>query len=73
MLGCQGVFFKCPAILDSNIVLPRADMQKQIRDFLYQQVNTEDKGLTACLIIHTLNKDPEKVYSLEFVWKIVFK
>ena len=65
MLGCQGVFYKCPAILDSNIVLPRVEMQKQIRDFLYEQVNTEDKGLTACLIIHTLNKDAEKVYRLE--------
>ena len=62
MLGCQGVFFKCPAILDANIILPQKEMQKQIRDFLYEQVNSEDKGLTACLIIHTLNKDSEKVY-----------
>ena len=61
MLGCQGVFFRCPAILEADIVLPRAEMQKQIRDFLYEQVNTEDRGLTACLIIHTLNKDSEKV------------
>ena len=61
MLGCEGVFYKCPAILDADTVLSRSDMQKRIRDFLYEQLNTEDRGLTACLIIHTLNKDSDKV------------
>ena len=62
MLGCEGVYYKCPAILEPDTVLPRIDMQKRIRDFLYEQLNTEDRGLTACLIIHTLNKDSDKVY-----------
>ena len=35
-------------------------MRKAIKDFLYSQVEYE-AGLTACLIIQTLNTDPEKV------------
>ena len=35
-------------------------MRQRIREFLLEQLNDE-KGLTAALIIHTLNKDQEKV------------
>ena len=61
MLGCEGVYYKCPEILGPNMALPRSEMQKRIKDYLYEQLNTDDRGLTACLIIHTLNKDTEKV------------
>ena len=61
MLGCEGVFYRCPLILGPDSVLPRKEMQQKIRDFLYEQLNTDDRGLTACLIIHTLTKDSEKV------------
>ena len=61
MLGCEGVYYKCPAILGPNMALPRSEMQKRIKEYLYEQLNTDDRGLTACLIIHTLNKDTEKV------------
>jgi len=60
MLGCDGVFYKCP-LIDDGRVLPKNEMKQKIRDFLYSQLETEDKGLSACLIIHTLNKDPDKV------------
>jgi len=60
MLGCDGVFYKCP-LIDDGRVLPKHEMQHKIRDFLYSQLETEDRGLSACLIIHTLNKDAEKV------------
>ena len=61
MLGCAGVYYKCPLVLGPDKVLPKKEMQQCIRDFLYQQLNTDDRGLTACLIIHTLTKDSEKV------------
>jgi len=60
MLGCDGVFYKCP-LIDDGRVLPKNEMKQKIRDFLYAQLETEDKGLSACLIIHTLNKDADKV------------
>ncbi len=41
-------------------VLPKEEMRQRIKDFLYEQLN-EEKGLTAALIIQTLNKDQEKV------------
>ena len=65
MLGCDGVFYECPMILGSNVALPKKEMQQKIRDFLYEQLNTDDRGLTACLIIHTLTKDSEKVIFLQ--------
>ena len=71
MLGCEGVFYKCPLILGPDKVQPRKKIQQSIRDFLYQQLNTDDRGLTACLIIHTLTKDPAKVIingTLIFGW-----
>jgi hypothetical protein len=40
-------------------------MRQRIKDFLYEQLN-EEKGLTAALIIQTLNKDQEKV-SLDWI------
>lgn len=61
MLGCEGVYYKCPEILGPNMALPRSEMQKRIKEYLYEQLNTDDRGLTACLIIHTLNKDTERV------------
>ena len=60
MLSCDGVFYKC-TLIDDSCVLPKNEMLQKIRDFLYAQLETEDRGLSACLIIHTLNKDPEKV------------
>ena len=39
-------------------------MRQAIKDFLYSQIEAEP-GLTACLIIHTLNTDTEKVQTGE--------
>ena len=60
LLCCEGVFYKC-ALIDDGKVLPKNEMKRKIRDFLYDQLDNEDRALTACLIIHTLNKDTEKV------------
>jgi len=54
----NSIFFKCPLIGDQ--VLPKDEMRKAIRTFLYSQLD-EEPGLTSCLIIHTINKDPEKI------------
>ena len=43
-------------------------MRQKIKEFLYEQLNDE-KGLTAALIIQTLNKDQEKV---RYCYKLVF-
>ena len=42
-------------------VLPKKEIDKLIKEFLYQQLNDEEAGLTACLVIHTVNKPLEKV------------
>lgn len=56
--ACSGVYFHCPLI--GPEVLPKAEMKQRIKEFLYAQLE-EEKGLTACLIIHTFAKDSEKV------------
>ena len=57
-LAVQGVFFRCPMI--SNEVLAKDEWHIKIREFLFENLESE-KGLTACLIIHTCNKNREKV------------
>lgn len=58
ILAVNGVFFTCPLV--GPDVLPKAEMEAKIKEFLYQQLEDE-RGLTACLIIQTCNKDREKV------------
>ncbi|XP_034236603.1 UBX domain-containing protein 6 [Thrips palmi] len=57
-LAVQGVFFRCPLI--SNEVLSKDEWTPKIREFLFENLEAE-KGLTACLIIHSCNKGREKV------------
>ncbi|GLH10173.1 UBX domain-containing protein 6 [Gryllus bimaculatus] len=54
----QGVFFKCPMI--GSDILTKDEWHKKIREFLYEQLE-EERGLTACLIIQSCNKNREKV------------
>ena len=54
----NSILFKCPLIGDQ--VLPKEEMRQAIRNFLYAQLD-EEPGLTSCLIIHTINKDQERV------------
>eukprot|EP00095_Tigriopus_kingsejongensis_P004109 maker-scaffold122_size333723-snap-gene-0.19 protein:Tk04109 transcript:maker-scaffold122_size333723-snap-gene-0.19-mRNA-1 annotation:"ubx domain-containing protein 6-like" len=56
-LVCSGVYFHCPLI--GPEVLPKEEMKRKIRDFLYEQLEHE-KGLTSCLIILTMAQDSEK-------------
>uniref|UniRef100_A0A146MC62 UBX domain-containing protein 6 n=1 Tax=Lygus hesperus TaxID=30085 RepID=A0A146MC62_LYGHE len=58
ILAVQGVYFKCPLI--SPEVLSKEEWKVQIKNFLYEQVELE-KGLTSCLMIHTLNKNRDEV------------
>uniref|UniRef100_A0A1E1W611 UBX domain-containing protein n=1 Tax=Pectinophora gossypiella TaxID=13191 RepID=A0A1E1W611_PECGO len=56
--AAAGVYFKCPII--SNDILPRDEWKKNIKSFLYEQLE-EERGLTACLIIQSCNSNREKV------------
>lgn len=56
--AASGVYFKCPII--SNDVLPRDEWKKNIKTFLYEQLE-EERGLTACLIIQSCNNNREKI------------
>ncbi|KAG6460569.1 hypothetical protein O3G_MSEX012062 [Manduca sexta] len=56
--AASGVFFKCPIISDE--VLPRDEWKKNIKTFLYEQLE-EERGLTACLIIQSCNSNREKI------------
>ncbi|KAG1685691.1 UBX domain-containing protein 6 [Nymphon striatum] len=58
VLAVSGVYFHCPLI--GNDVLPRSEIEEKIKEFLYNQLH-EERGLTACLIIHTCNKNIVKV------------
>lgn len=50
--SCNGVFFRCPLV--SEEVLPSKEWKVKIKEFLYQQLESE-LGLTACLIIYNCN------------------
>jgi len=56
--GGNTILYKCP--LTGDQVLPKEEMRQAIRKFLFSQLD-EEPGLTSCLIIHTINKDSEKV------------
>ncbi|XP_046972678.1 UBX domain-containing protein 6 [Vanessa cardui] len=56
--AASGVYFKCPLI--SNDILPRDEWKRNIKTFLYEQLE-EERGLTACLIIQSCNSNREKV------------
>lgn len=51
-MACEGVFFRCPLISDE--ILPRKEWKIKIKEFLYQQLESE-RALTACLIICNCN------------------
>lgn len=57
--ACSGVFFHCELI--GPDVLPKDEMKAKIKEFLFEQAQGEEKGLTACLIIHTLAKNQDAV------------
>lgn len=57
-LAVAGVFFRCPVI--GPDILTKEEWDKKIKEFLYEQLE-EERGLTACLIIYTCNKNREKV------------
>ncbi|XP_046436214.1 UBX domain-containing protein 6 [Neodiprion fabricii] len=59
LLAVRGVYFRCPIISDE--ILTRDEWKSKIRQFLYEQLNYEEPGLTACLIIHSCNAGKEKV------------
>uniref|UniRef100_A0A6B2EDH0 Putative ubiquitin regulatory protein n=1 Tax=Phlebotomus kandelakii TaxID=1109342 RepID=A0A6B2EDH0_9DIPT len=52
-LAVQGVYFRCPLVSDE--ILPKSEWRMKIKEFLYDQLNNEDSGLSACLIIQNCN------------------
>ena len=59
VLSVSGVFFTCPLV--GSEVLPKAEIEAKIREYLYLQL-TEEPGLAAPWIIQTCNRDKEKVH-----------
>lgn len=57
-LAVNGIFYRCPMISDA--ILTKEEWRLQVREFLYEQLE-EERGLTACLIIHTCNYNRNKV------------
>ncbi|XP_037076726.1 UBX domain-containing protein 6-like [Pollicipes pollicipes] len=57
-LAVNGVYYKCAII--GGEVLPKAEIQLKIKEFLYEQL-VEDGGISSCLIIHSCNPNKEKV------------
>ncbi|XP_013400654.1 UBX domain-containing protein 6-like [Lingula anatina] len=53
-----GVYYNCPMVTPE--VLPKQDMEKKIEEFLLAQL-AEEPQMTSALMIHTLNKNAEKV------------
>ncbi|XP_003699394.2 GDI interacting protein 3 [Megachile rotundata] len=61
LLAVSNVYFQCPYL--SNEVLSQEEWKKKIREFLYEQLQGEEPGLTACLIIQNCNTGKEKIDS----------
>ncbi|KAK9497789.1 hypothetical protein O3M35_003712 [Rhynocoris fuscipes] len=57
-LAVQGVYFKCPLI--GPDILPKDEWKLKIKNSLYDLLES-DKAYTSCLMIHTLNKNKEKI------------
>lgn len=53
------VFFRCPYLSDE--ILLRDEWKKKIREFLYEQLEGEEAGLTSCLIIQSCNTGKERI------------
>lgn len=49
---------------------PYDEIKKQIREFLYSQME-EDRAISSCIIIHTCNKNKEKVCCLGLVIVVI--
>lgn len=61
----DGVYFACPLV--SEEILPKADWKVKIKEFLYEQLES-DPGLTSCLIIkncNTLDKAEDCIETLK--------
>lgn len=58
VLAVNGVYFRCPIISDE--VLTKEEWKNKIKEFLFEQLE-EERGLTACLIIHSCNYNRTKV------------
>lgn len=61
----DGVFFACPLV--SEEILPKKEWKVKIKEFLYEQLES-DPGLTACLIIkncNTLDKAEDCIETLK--------
>ncbi|CAH0746833.1 unnamed protein product [Bemisia tabaci] len=59
-LAVTGVYFTCPIVGGGTFT--KEEWMKRIRDFLHEELENEP-GLIACLMIHTLNRNKEKVAS----------
>lgn len=55
------MYFQCPYL--SNEILSQEEWKKKIREFLYEQLQGEEAGLTACLIIQNCNTGRERIES----------
>lgn len=62
-----GVFFRCPLVSDE--ILPKNEWKAKIKEFLYQQMESE-KALTACLIIHNCN--PKEKVNIKNVNQVLY-
>ncbi|XP_031834985.1 GDI interacting protein 3 [Nomia melanderi] len=60
-LAVDNVYFRCPYLSDE--ILPRNEWKEKIREFLYDQLQGEEAGLTACLVIQNCNNKREKIES----------
>lgn len=57
-LAVRGVYYRCPLI--SEEILSKDEWKTKIKEFLFEQLE-EERGLTACLIIHSCNYSRIKV------------
>ena len=61
----DGVYFSCPLVSDE--ILPKSEWKVKIKNFLYEQLDS-DPGLTSCLIIkncNTLDKAEDCIETLK--------
>lgn len=58
ILAVTDVYYRCPL---SDEILSKEEWQQKIREYLYEQLETDEMGLTACLIIKNCNRGKQKI------------
>lgn len=59
LLAVTNIYYRCPYLSDE--ILSQDEWNVKIKEFLYEQLKGEDKGLISCLIIQNCNSKKNRI------------